>query len=108
MFQDGFFTEQEKLEVYNRAFDTMNEVKDADLRKRMGVAFSKLRAVNREFGILFHQAEQMELKKCEQAILKALEIFRRRGVTVVEKDALMSLAKTLKSRQETRKAVASV
>jgi hypothetical protein len=63
---DGFFTDAEKLTIYNRAFDTVSKVKDADLHKRMSAVVDELHAVNHKYSRLLDEMRVCKHSRCKK------------------------------------------
>ena|ERR1700687_1627590 len=92
---EGFFQGSERLEIFNRAFDVMNGVKDDRLRKRMSDTFHQFKKLNREFDRLLREAEDLQLQRCRKALETAVSDFESRGVERIGKDILMATAEIL-------------
>ena len=57
----GFFeSDQQRLRIYNHAFETGKQIKDRELRERMYQAALRFRAANREFEKLQWLAENRQ------------------------------------------------
>ena len=94
-YMEGFFESSEKLEVYNRAFNILNRVKDDGLRKRMSETFHQFKKLNREFDKLLCEAEDLQLQRCRKALEMAVIGFEARGVERIGKDVLTATAEML-------------
>ncbi len=92
---EGFFENNEKLQIYNRTFYVMDAVKDEALRARMSETFHQFKKLNREFDKLLREAEDLQLQCCRKALETAVIGFEARGVESIEKDILMATAEIL-------------
>jgi hypothetical protein len=90
---EGFFERAEQLTIYNRAFHSLEGVRDKDLRKRMTDTFANLRVVSREWHKLMREAALLDARY-QQALRVATAEFERQGLHV-ERDVLVAVAQMM-------------